>query len=101
MKIGFFGAGNMATAIIKGTASANAVTGENIYIYDTDIDKMKAKGSEFSINCCLSPEELISSCDAVIMAVKPKNLPVVRPENSEIFYTHSPLILPNTAGRFL
>ena len=99
MKIGFFGAGNMATAIIKGAASANAVTGENIYIYDTDIDKMKAKGSEFSINCCLSPEELISSCDAVIMAVKPNILPVVLSENSEFFKTHSPLIISIAAGR--
>lgn len=99
MKLGFFGAGNMANAIIKGAVSANSVSGDNIYIYDTDKNKMETRQKEYSLNCCSAPEELISSCDAVIMAVKPNILPAVLSENSECFKANSPLIISIAAGR--
>lgn len=39
MSIGFIGAGNMASAIIETLRKTGYIKPENIYIYDTDIEK--------------------------------------------------------------
>ena len=41
MTVGFVGAGNMAGAIIRGMAGGG-FRGENIWVYDTDEDKLNA-----------------------------------------------------------
>ncbi len=41
MSIGFIGAGNMASAIIETFSKDGYIKPENIYIYDTDIEKSK------------------------------------------------------------
>ncbi len=70
-KIGFIGAGNMATAIIKGMIAQNG-SAEMLGVYDTDkakTDVMLGMGVEVYP----SSPVLVSSCDIIVLAVKPQN----------------------------
>lgn len=73
-KIGFIGAGNMATAIIKGIS--RSTLGAEIYAYDLD-EKKLAVLYEYNVCAVKSVEELLSACDYLFLAVKPQNMPVV------------------------
>lgn len=71
-KIGFIGAGNMATAIINGMLSNNVVNSEDIYVFDLDENKlqvMKQKG----INTCSTAVQVVENSHFVVLAVKPQN----------------------------
>lgn len=70
-KTGFIGAGNMATAIIKGLI-AQSDCADQLYVYDLSEEKlalMKALG----VNTCASSEEVVSNSDIIVLAVKPQN----------------------------
>ncbi len=71
-KIGFIGAGNMATAIINGILIKKAEKPENIFVFDLDSAKtelMKKKG----VNAVSSCAELTKKSDIIVLAVKPQN----------------------------
>ena len=71
-KIGFIGAGNMATAIINGMVSNNVVASDNVYVFDLDTAKLKTM-SDKGINTCLNANEVVENCHFVVLAVKPQN----------------------------
>ena len=76
MKIGIIGSGNMATALLSGFLSSNIVETENVYLSDTDKEKLacwKNKG----VNCCTDNNLVAENSDIVIFAVKPNVLPKV------------------------
>ncbi len=71
-RIGFIGAGNMATAIINGILKNKAKSAENISVFDLDTEKlsvMKNKG----IDTVTSGAELTKKSDIIVLAVKPQN----------------------------
>lgn len=68
-KIGFLGAGNMGSAIMKGIASAGKLDAE-VYAYDKDAEKLAAVPAK----PCASEAELVSVCKYVLLAVKPQVL---------------------------
>lgn len=71
MKIGFIGAGNMATAIAFGLLGTGFVPSD-IYIFDTDAEKLK-KFSDKGIVALDDSESLTSMSDVIVLAVKPQN----------------------------
>ena len=69
-KIGFIGAGNMATAIINGMIGNKAKEPSMIYVFDNaKLDIMKQKG----VNACASANEAVEKSDIIVLAVKPQN----------------------------
>ena len=71
-KIGFIGAGNMATAIINGILRQKAEQPENIFVFDLDeskLDLMREKGVGTVSSC----KELTEKSDIIVLAVKPQN----------------------------
>lgn len=71
-RIGFVGAGNMATAIINGVLRNKAKAPEFLEIYDLDEQKCRIM-YEKGICCSHSVKELAENCDIIILAVKPQN----------------------------
>lgn len=85
-KIGFIGAGNMATAIIKGLISQNDNKADFINVFDTDTQKC-ALMSEIGVNICSSGADVAEISDIIVLAVKPQNyaevLEAIKPAISE------------------
>ncbi len=69
--IGFIGAGNMATAIIKGLIAQNG-TAENIRVFDVSAEKLDAM-KKLGAVVCASGGEVVSQSDITVLAVKPQN----------------------------
>ncbi|MEK2689798.1 pyrroline-5-carboxylate reductase [Bdellovibrio sp. GT3] len=72
-KIGFLGAGNMAQAMIKGLIEGG-IPAKNIYATNRSEGKLVKLVEQFKINSLSNNEELIDSCDIIILAVKPQDL---------------------------
>lgn len=80
MRIGFIGAGNMATAIIGGLLGAGTPASD-ISVFDMDKEKLSAfalKGIQIEDDSC----RLTTVCDIVVLAVKPQNYSEVLKEIS-------------------
>lgn len=70
-KIGFIGAGNMATAIIKGLLAQN-FSGEDINVFDVSENKLK-EIALLGVNTLDSSEDIVKCSGIIVLAVKPQN----------------------------
>ena len=50
MKIGFIGAGNMGSAIIKGLIRSESLSEVEINIFDVDVKKSEELSKEYDVN---------------------------------------------------
>jgi len=71
MHIGFIGAGNMGSAIIRGAVKSGMVKPESISIYDPDSTKTAALKKETGIGVAQNSLEVAAQSDIIILAVKP------------------------------
>ena len=91
-KIGFIGAGNMATAIVSGLIREKTKLPQNINVFDKDEEKLEIMANR-GVNCFSSGAELTKNSDIIVLAVKPQNYDEVLAEiassadESKIFVT--------------
>lgn len=71
-KIGFIGAGNMATAIIKGLISQNNGKAAYINVFDISEDKCNEMRNN-GVNICDCSKDVVKESDIIVLAVKPQN----------------------------
>lgn len=71
INLGFVGAGNMGTAMIKSIVKSGVLSADKIYIYDIDSDKLNTLNLETGVNICGSSKEVVGKADVIILAVKP------------------------------
>ena len=71
-RIGFIGAGNMATAIINGILANKAKQPEELSVFDLDEAKLAAMRKK-GIDTLSSCQELAGKCGIIVLAVKPQN----------------------------
>ncbi|MEG2720526.1 MAG: pyrroline-5-carboxylate reductase [Oscillospiraceae bacterium] len=101
MKIGFIGAGNMATAIIRGAVGSKNFNSSDILAYDIDEKKANFLNEKYKITTKSSVSGLINACDVVVLAVKPNVLKELLELNRDSFMIKSPLIISIAAGKEL
>ncbi len=95
--IAILGAGNMGASLLGGLV-ANHYSPENIFISDTDIDKLKRLEETFNIQTTTDNLAAIASADVVILAVKPQIILQVAHEIAATVQHKKPLILSIAAG---
>ncbi len=71
-KIGFIGAGNMATAIINGIISNKASLPENLNVFDLDAEKISLM-QEKGVNTLADSQAVVTNSHIIVLAVKPQN----------------------------
>ena len=79
-KAGFIGAGNMATALIKGIIGSGLYSADMINVYDNDPGKLKTIYEIYGVNGAPSNNELVNLCSIIILAVKPQAMNAVLEE---------------------
>ena len=97
MKLGIIGAGNMGTAIIKGYIAAGA-DASNIIVCGHHPEKLEAMKSELGITIAPDVSSLTDASDAVMVAVKPKDMAKVLAEAAPRL-KESQLIISIAAGK--
>jgi pyrroline-5-carboxylate reductase len=71
IKIGFIGYGNMAQAIAKGVVNAGFVKPTDVWVTDVDQQKKDLATSEMGFASAYTLEQIASTVDILIIAVKP------------------------------
>ena len=99
MRVGFIGAGNMASALMRGALASKQFAPLDIEAYDIDSDKLKALEAELAIGVTASVFRLISDCDLIVLAVKPVALPGLFKEIGGALSIKKPPILSIAAGQ--
>ncbi len=70
-KIGFIGAGKMASAIIKGIVDSKFCDSKDIYVSDLNENALSKAHEEFGINITTDNTEVVKNTDILVFAVKP------------------------------
>ena len=83
IKIGLIGAGNMATAIVKGVLKEGMIGKDNIYVSDLDEKKCEDMKS-LGVSVTTDNTEVVKCSDIIILAVKPNIYPNVLEKISHI-----------------
>ncbi len=90
-KVGFLGAGNMAQAMIKGLIEGG-FPAKNIYASNRSDGKLHKLAETYQINPVFNNEELVDTCDIVILAMKPQDLMTALEPVTRAFDEHKKVI---------
>jgi pyrroline-5-carboxylate reductase len=82
--IGFIGGGNMAEAIIKGVKSQESGVRRDMLVSEPREDRRKYLQQTYGIQTTGSNREVASTCNIIILAVKPQNVDSVLNEISDL-----------------
>ena len=97
MKIGFIGAGNLATALIAGSSQSAFFNDNEFFAYDVyqpSLDNI----CKYGVKPLTSVADLVKNCDMVVLAVKPKDFPKLLQDNAQYFMSRNPFIVSVAAG---
>ncbi|MBC8418866.1 MAG: pyrroline-5-carboxylate reductase [Pseudomonadota bacterium] len=95
--LGFIGAGNMATALVKGLIESGVYDRQHLLAADKDKEALKRVSGNFGIKCHESNLQVTSESAIVVLSVKPQNMREVLEEiKGEIRDDH--LIISIAAG---
>lgn len=98
MKLGFIGTGNLASAIVKGVASAGKIPASEILIYDVNSEKTEALSSLLGVKTARSANEVAANCENVVIAVKPKDFAALAGGIASEVKANNPLVISTAAG---
>ncbi|MGH7202273.1 MAG: pyrroline-5-carboxylate reductase [Planctomycetaceae bacterium] len=96
-RIGFIGAGRMATALARGLVASGFTTADRIVAGDVSGDALRHFTAEIGGRCADSNVEVCSGADVVILAVKPQQMSAVLAEIAGVV-THDQLMVSIAAG---
>lgn len=97
-KVGFVGGGAMATALIKGTVSAQLIPATDIFVHDPDVAGMERLKASLGVNISKDNAALASSVDVIVIAVKPHIVPIVLKQIAPVINISQHLVVSVAAG---
>jgi pyrroline-5-carboxylate reductase len=100
MMIGFIGGGNMAEALIKGVKSQESGVKRDIFVSEPREDRRRYLEQTYGVRVTESNKEIASSCNIIILAVKPQNMAVVLDEIADLI-TEEKTVVSIAAGKTL
>ncbi len=71
---GFIGAGNMATAMIKGLIESGVYEKGQLGASDKDSSALKRVTEQFGVKPYVSNRDLVNQCSTVVLSIKPQNM---------------------------
>ena len=83
LRLGFIGAGNMATAILEGVVSKQVFQADHIMISNPHTDKLK-QPQELGVGVTTSNKEVVLNSDIIVLAVKPQMFETVLADVCEL-----------------
>ena len=72
--IGFIGAGNMATALVKGLIESGVQAAEQLRASDIHEERLKKLSADFGLPVHPNNQALVRDCSVIVLAVKPQNM---------------------------
>lgn len=97
--LGFIGAGNMASAIIKGICQSNFLNSGEIAVFDLDKSKTQALSASLGVTVMSSAKEIAEKCDKIVLAVKPNVIASVLSDIEKEARKKNPLFISIAAGK--
>jgi len=79
-KVGFIGAGNMASALAKGMLAAGLIAAEQLFAADVDEERRRSFERGTSATVLSANRDVVHQCDVVVLAVKPQQMQAVLEE---------------------
>jgi pyrroline-5-carboxylate reductase len=79
-RIAVIGCGNMGGALVRGFCRSRKFRPAQITLYDEQSDKVEVLAKELGVNSAATLAEAVNNADIIIIAVKPRAVPVVLPE---------------------
>lgn len=83
MNIGFIGAGNMSTAIIRGILTQGLTSPDSIYITASTPERSQQQAAALGVQWAPTNQALVESVELVILGVKPQIMPAILAELAE------------------
>lgn len=99
MTIGFIGCGNMAQPIIRNIIDKNLFISNDVYIFDTDADKLTDFCKQTGAVALSSEHEIANTCDCVFLCIKPQGFDALLKKISADLNHNKPLIVSIAAGK--
>lgn len=97
IKVGFIGAGNMASALVGGMI-AKGLAAENVFVFDPDAGRTDDLRDRFGVRVAGDNAELLQQCGVVVLAVKPQAMRDVLTPLAASLPEEPPLIVSVAAG---
>jgi len=88
----------MATSLIGGLIENGTLMPDQVLVFEPNADKATTLNDQFGVRIAKTNSELIASCDAVVIAVKPQVLESVLTPLGSDFKAKQPLIISIVAG---
>ncbi|MDD5034199.1 MAG: pyrroline-5-carboxylate reductase [Methylococcaceae bacterium] len=96
-KLGFIGAGNMASSLIAGLL-ADGYNPEKIWVSDPELEKLDSLASRFGIHTSTNNHAIVENSQILVLAVKPQVMQEVSKDIAPTVSRCKPLIISLAAG---
>jgi len=97
-KIGFIGAGNMATALIGGLVSDDGIDPKNIVVSDINDNNLNDVEVKFGVRTSTDNNQCVANADVIVICVKPQMMAKICHEIIDSVSNSQPLVISVAAG---
>lgn len=98
MKLGFIGAGNMASAIINGFVLSEPSSASSIWVFDIMSEKSKECVKEYGVNESKDANFIAREMDYIVLAVKPADYSNLLEGITDDLKENNPMLVSIAAG---